>query len=77
MSAETKPAIELREGDVYRFSYSQAEQEKANLGWFGSLRHCFEGFVKRAVSSAASILFQIGELQRAIEGGDLSRKPWW
>lgn len=172
MSAETKPTIELREGDVYHFSYSEAEQEKANRGWSGSLRHCFEGFVivrngklcdtfwglensearivraeqgeltflcnlddvrrirryeaihydaadvfriseqhgctehffvrkdaavssarileeirkkrhdvedemKRAVSSAASTLFQLGELQRAIEGGDLSRKPWW
>lgn len=165
-------ATEFREGDVYRFTYSQAEHEKANRGWSGALHHCFEGTVivrdgklcdafwgmeaseprivrpeqgeltfvcnlndvrpirsyeaiqyaeadvfriteqhgytkkyfvrkdaevsaarmldevrkkrhevedemKRAVSSGASTLFQLGELQRALESGDLSKKPWW
>lgn len=41
----SETAIELREGDVYRFSYSQAEREKAAQGWAGSLSHCFDGQV--------------------------------
>jgi hypothetical protein len=164
--------VELKEGDVYRFSYSQAERDKAAQGWAGSLHHCFDGQVvardgklcdtfwgfdaseprivrpdqgeltfvcnlndvrdireyeqrwydavdvfnitrhhghykrfvvrkdatisaarmleevrkkrhdvedelRRAASSAASTLFQLGELQASIESGNLTKKPWW
>lgn len=163
--------IELQEGDVYRFSYSQAEREKAAQGWSGSLHHCFDGTVvvrggklvdtywdssnqgrvvtpeqgeltfvcnlnevrnvaehetlqydesdvfdlrynhgcikrwmvrndakpsakrildeirkkrnavenemQRAVRSALTDMFMLGELQARLEAGDLSRKPWW
>lgn len=165
-------AIQLKEGDVYRFSYSRAEHDKAAQGWAGSLTHCFDGQVvvrngklcdtfwgfdaseprivrpdqgeltfvcnlnevtdireyetrqydaadvfnltrhhghhkrfairkgavpsqqrmldevrkkrhavedelRRAASSAASMLFQLGELQSRLEAGDLSKHPWW
>lgn len=164
--------VVLNEGDVFTFSYSQAERDKAAQGWAGSLHHCFDGqlvvrngklcdtfwgfeaseprivrpdqgeltFVcnlndvreireyetrqydaadvfnlthhhghhkrfavrknattsgtrmleeirmkrsvtedemKRAVASAASTLFMLGELQARIEAGDLSKHPWW
>ena len=37
--------MNFREGDVYRFAYSEAERERANKGWSGSLHHCFDGTV--------------------------------
>lgn len=38
-------AVVPMEGDVFRFSYSQAERDKAAQGWAGSLNHCFDGQV--------------------------------
>ena len=168
---QSDPRGDLREGNVYRFSYSEAEREKANKGWSGSLHHCFDGTVvvrngrlvdtywdssnqgrvvtpeqgtltfvcnlnevrkvaeyetlqydeadvfdlrynhgcikgwmvrndakpsakrmldevrkklnavekelQRAVNSAATDMFMLGELQARLESGDMSRKPWW
>lgn len=40
-----EPAIELRDGDVYRFSYNQATWERAKAGKMGhgDLHWCFDG----------------------------------
>jgi hypothetical protein len=52
---------DAKEGDVFRFSYSQAEREKAAQGWAGSLNHCFDGQVVYRKGQYVDTYWSFGE----------------